>query len=395
MLNQKCIELGSAPNDIRALFAYGLKRKAEIGEDKVFDFSIGNPSVPAPAEVHDCVRRLLEEDPVALHSYTPSPGSWETRVAVAEHLKRHFPIDAKPDQVYITSGASSSLAISFKAVACEGDEVIVPSPYFTEYKTWVEATGASIVEVPCLEPSFQLDVPAIEAAITPKTAAVVVNSPNNPVGAIYTRESLERLADAMRKKEEEFGTKIYLISDEPYRAITYGKEVPFVPAIYARTILCYSYSKTLSLPGERLGFIYVSDLMDNPEETTFAIQGAGRSLGYICCSALWQRVLQECIELPSDVEAYRVNREILTKGLSELGYEFVEPDGAFYLWVKALEPDAKAFSERAKDFELLFCPSDGFGGQGWFRLSYCIARETIENSMPAFAALKKAYDEAK
>lgn len=394
MLNEKMIGLGSAPNDIRALFAYGLARKAEIGEDKVFDFSIGNPSVPAPAEVSATIKRLLdEEDPVALHSYTPSPGRFETRKAVADHLSRHFDIAAKPEQVYITSGASSSLAISFKAVACEGEEVIVPSPYFTEYKTWVEATGASIVEVPCLEPSFQLDVPAIEAAITPRTAAIVVNSPNNPVGAVYTKESLERLAAVLARKEQEFGTSIYLIADEPYRAITYGKEVPFIPTIYARTILCYSFSKTLSLPGERLGFIYVSDLMENPQETTYAIQGAGRSLGYICCSALWQRVLEECIELPTDVEAYRVNREILTKGLSELGYEYVEPDGAFYLWVKALEPDAVAFSNRAKDFELLFCPSDGFGGKGWFRLSYCIARETIENSLPAFAALKKAYDD--
>ncbi len=392
MLNQKMIGLGSAPNGIRSLFAYGMERKAQIGADKVFDYSIGNPSVPAPTEVADCIRRLLDEDPVLLHSYSASPGMMSTRQAVASHISRNFGIDAKPDQVYITHGASSALAISFKAVVCPGEEVIVPTPYFTEYKTWVENAGGTLVEVPCLEPSFQLDVDAIEAAINPKTAAIIVDSPNNPVGAIYTRECLEALAAVLRKKEQEFGTKIYLIADEPYRAITYGKEVPFIPHIYARTIVCYSYSKTLSLPGERLGYIYVSDLMDDVADVTFAVQGAGRSLGYICCSVLWQRVLEECIDLPTDVEAYRVNREILTRGLSELGYEYVEPDGAFYLWVKALEPDAKAFAERAKQFELLVVPSDGFGSEGWFRLSYCIARETIENSMPAFKALKESYE---
>lgn len=395
MLNDRLIGLGSAPNDIRTLFAYGLKRKAEIGEDKVFDFSIGNPSVPAPKEVSDCIRRLMDEDPVALHGYTPSPGALASRQAVADNIKKNFGIDADPAQVYLTHGAAAALAICLSAVACPGDEVIVPTPYFTEYRTWIEQAGATIVEVPCQAPSFQLDIDAIEAAITPKTAAIIVDSPNNPVGTIYSRENLEALAAVLTKKEREFGTKIYLIADEPYRAITYGKEVPYIPLIYPRTLVCYSYSKALSLPGERLGYIYVSNLMDNVEETTYAIHGSGRSLGYICVSALFQRVLQECVDLPSDVEAYRTNREILTKGLSELGYEFVEPDGAFYLWVKALEPDAVAFCNRAKEFEILLCPSDGFGGKGYFRMSYCVARSVIENSMPAFKALKEFYDNEK
>ena len=394
MLNERMIGLGSAPNAIRSLFAYGLQRKAEIGEDKVFDYSIGNPSVPAPPQVAECIKRLMDEDPVALHSYTPSPGSFEARKAVAEHIKRSFGVEADPAQVYLTHGAAAALAICLSAVACPGDEVIVPTPYFTEYKTWIEQAGARIVEVPCQVPSFQLDVEAIEAAITPKTAAIIIDSPNNPVGAVYSRENLEALAAALTRKEAELGTKIYLIADEPYRAITYGAEVPYIPCIYPRTLVCYSFSKALSLPGERLGYLYVSNLMDNVQETTFAVQGSGRALGYICCSALFQRVLIECIDLPSDVEAYRVNREILTQGLSKIGYEFVEPQGAFYLWVKALEDDDVAFAERAKQHELLVCPSSGFGGAGYVRMSYCIARETIERSMPALQALWDSYHQA-
>ena len=391
MLNERMIGLGSAPNAIRSLFAYGIKRKAEIGEDKVFDYSIGNPSVPAPQQVTECIKRLMDEDPVALHSYTPSPGMLEARQAVANHIQREFGVAADPAQVYLTHGAAAALAICLSAVACPGDEVIVPTPYFTEYKTWIEQAGARIVEVPCQVPSFQLDVEAIEAAITPKTAAIIIDSPNNPVGAVYSRENLEALAAALTRKEAELGTKIYLIADEPYRAITYGAEVPYIPCIYPRTLVCYSFSKALSLPGERLGYIYVSNLMDNVQETTFAVQGSGRALGYICCSALFQRVLIECIDLPSDVEAYRVNREILTQGLSKIGYEYVEPQGAFYLWVKALEDDDLAFAQRAKEHELLVCPSSGFGGKGYVRMSYCIARETIENSMPALQELWDSY----
>ena len=391
MLNERMIGLGSAPNDIRSLFAYGLQRKAEIGEENVFDYSIGNPSIPAPVEVQECIERLVKEDPVALHSYSPSPGTAECRAAVANHITKNFGLEANPDQVYITHGASAALAIVFSGICSAGDEVIVPTPYFTEYKTWIETAEAKIVEVPCQVPSFQLDVEAIEAAINEHTAGIVVDSPNNPVGSVYTRENLEALCAMLERKEAELGHPIYIIADEPYRAITYGAEVPYIPLMYKDTIVCYSFSKTLSLPGERLGYIYISNRMDNVQEVTWAIQGAGRALGYICCSVLFQRVLVECIDLPTDVEAYRVNREILTSGLKELGYEYVEPDGAFYLWVKALEPDAKAFAERAKSFEILCCPSDGFGGEGYVRLSYCIARETIERSMPAFKKLMESY----
>lgn len=391
MLNEKMIQLGDEPSAIRSLFAYGMERKKVVGEENVFDYSIGNPSVPAPREVKECITRLLEEDPVALHSYSPAAGLPSARAAVAGHIKRNFGIDATAGQVYLTHGAAAGLAITIAAVTNAGDEVIVPTPFFPEYRTWIEQSQCTLVEVPCAVPSFQLDVAAIEAAITPATSAIIVNSPNNPVGSVYARENLEALAAVLTAKEAELGRPIYLICDEPYRAITYGAEVPYLPCLYARTIVCYSFSKSLSLPGERIGYIYVSDLMDNARETFLAVCGAARALGYICASVLFQRVLEECIDLPSDVESYRANREILTTALSELGYEFVAPDGAFYLWVKALEPNAQAFSDKAKEFELLLVPSDSFGCGGWVRASYCIARETIERSLPAWEQLMKAY----
>lgn len=391
MINERMYALGAEPSAIRELFSYGLARKAEIGADKVFDYSIGNPSVPAPDSVRTTILDLMEEDPVSLHGYTPASGNPAVKQTVADSIRRRYGIDAQPGQIYLTAGAAAGLAISITAITEPGDEVIVISPYFPEYKTWIDAAGCTVVEVPAQVPSFQIDVPAVAAAINDKTSAVIINSPNNPVGAIYTRENLEELAAALTAKEAELGRKIYLISDEPYREITYGKEVPYVPCVYARTIVCYSYSKSLSLPGERIGYIYVSDLMDDAAEVSTAVAGAGRALGYICAPALLQRVIQQCIDEPSDVEAYAANRKLLSEGLAAMGYEFVEPDGAFYLWVKALEDDAQAFSDRAKEFELLLVPSDSFGVGGWVRLSYCIARETIERSMPAFQALMDSY----
>ena len=391
MINERMYALGAEPSAIRELFAYGMARKAEIGAENVFDYSIGNPSVPAPEKVRETILALMEEDPVSLHGYTPASGDPRVRQTVADSIRERYSIDAKPGQIYLTAGAAAGLAITISAITVPGDEVIVISPFFPEYKTWIDNAQCTIVEVPAQVPSFQIDVPAVAAAINEKTSAIIINSPNNPVGAIYTRENLEELAAMLQAKEEEIGRKIYLISDEPYREITYGKEVPYVPCIYARTIVCYSYSKSLSLPGERIGYIYVSDLMDDAAEVSTAVAGAGRALGYICAPVLLQRVIQKCIYEPSDVEAYATNRKILSEGLASMGYEFVEPDGAFYLWVKALEDDAQAFSNRAKEFELLLVPSDSFGVGGWVRLSYCIARDTIERSMPAFQKLIDSY----
>lgn len=391
MINEKMYGLGDEPSAIRELFAYGLARKAEIGAENVFDFSIGNPSVPAPALVRDTLLELLEGDPVALHAYSPAAGLPEAREAVAASIAERYGVRATAAHVYLTAGAAAALAASIAAVTEPGDEVAVIAPYFPEYRTWIEAAGCTIVEVPAAVPAFQPDIEALTAAIGPRTSAVIINTPNNPVGAVYTRESLEALGAMLRAKEAELGRPLYLISDEPYREIAYGAEVPWVPSIYDRTIVCYSYSKALSLPGERIGWVYVSDSAEDGDAVTVAVAGAGRALGYVCAPVLLQRVAARCVNEPSDVAAYAENRALLTEGLSALGYEYVEPDGAFYLWVRALEEDAQAFSDRAKEFELLIVPSDSFGVGGWARLSYCIARDTIERAMPAFAALKASY----
>lgn len=392
MINEKMYGLGDEPSVIRELFAYGLERKAEIGAENVFDYSIGNPSVPAPSLVRETLEELLTLDPVELHAYSPAAGLPAVRQAVADSIVRRYGQQATAAHVYMTAGAAAALAASISAVTHPGDEVVVISPYFPEYRTWIEAAGCTVVEVPALQPSFQPDIEALDAAINERTSAVIINSPNNPVGAVYTRQSLEALAALLGRKEAELDRPLYLISDEPYREITYGVEVPWVPSIYSRTLVCYSYSKALSLPGERIGWVYVSDDAEDGDAVAVAVAGAGRALGYVCAPVMLQRVAARCVDEPSDVEAYAQNRRLLTEGLDALGYEYVEPDGAFYLWVKALEPDANAFSERAKGFELLLVPSDSFGCPGWVRLSYCIARDTIERSMPAFAALKESYD---
>ncbi|WP_281655213.1 pyridoxal phosphate-dependent aminotransferase [Eggerthella sinensis] len=391
MVNERMYKLGSEPSAIRELFAYGMARKAEIGDENVFDFSIGNPSVPAPDAVKQAVLDLMEEPPTELHGYTPASGDPRVRATVADHIRRCYGVDATPGNVYLTAGAAAGLAISIAAISQPGDDVVVISPYFPEYKVFIESAGCTCVEVPAHVPDFQLDIEALDAAIGRKTSAVIINSPNNPVGAVYSRDNLEALAALLERKEAELGRKLYVISDEPYREITYGAEVPYVPCVYPRTIVCYSYSKSLSLPGERIGYLYVSDLMDDASEVSAAVAGAGRALGFICAPALFQRVIERCIDEPSDVEAYAANRTLLTEGLGALGYEFVEPQGAFYLWVRALEPDAQAFSDRAKAHELLLVPSDSFGVPGWVRVSYCIPRETIERSMPAFKQLMEEY----
>lgn len=393
MINDRMLALGNEPSAIRELFAYGLQRKAEIGEENVFDFSLGNPSIPAPDAVRQAIVDALAEPACALHGYTPAQGTPAVRQAVADSIQRRHGFEASPNRIYMTAGAAAGLAICLAAITHPGDEVIVIAPYFPEYKVFIESAGCTCVEVPARTADFQPDVPAIAHAITERTSAVIIDSPNNPTGAVYSREALEELAAALKEKEAQFGTQIYLVSDEPYREIVYGAEVPWVPQIYARTIVCYSYSKSLSLPGERIGWLYASDQMEEPEGDSVyaAICGAGRALGFVCAPALFQRVIERCLDEPSDVEAYAVNRQLLTEGLSELGYEYIEPQGAFYLWVRALEPDAQAFAERAKAHELLLVPSDSFGVKGWVRIGYCVDASVIRNSMPAFKALVEEY----
>lgn len=392
MYNETMYERGNAPSAIRELFAYGMERKAQIGEDKVFDFSIGNPSVPAPDSVAETIRELADMAPAQLHAYSAAQGLESTRAAIAENLNKRFGTHYTADNLYLTMGAAACLSACFTALIKPGDEIIVIAPYFPEYRIWIEFAGGVCVEVPAREDNFQIDLDALEQAITEKTKAVVINTPNNPVGTVYTRETLEGPADVLVQAEQRFGHDIYLISDEPYRELTYGVEVPWVPAIYPNTLVCYSWSKSLSLPGDRIGYVLVPNEVHDSREVYLAVCGAGRSLGYICAPVFFQRVIERCVDEPTNVEAYAVNREILTHALDELGYEYIEPDGAFYLWIKALEPDAQAFSNKAKEHELLLVPSDSFGVDGWVRAGYCIDKSTIEHSIPAFAALKADYE---
>ena len=392
MYNETMYERGNAPSAIRELFAYGMERKAQIGEDKVFDFSIGNPAVPAPDSVAETIRELADMAPAQLHAYSAAQGLESTRTAIAENLNKRFGTHYTADNLYLTMGAAACLSACFTALIEPGDEIIVIAPYFPEYRIWIEFAGGVCVEVPAREDNFQIDLDALEQAITEKTKAVVINTPNNPVGTVYTRETLEGLADVLVQAEQKFDHDIYLISDEPYRELTYGVEVPWVPAIYPNTLVCYSWSKSLSLPGDRIGYVLVPNEVHDSREVYLAVCGAGRSLGYICAPVFFQRVIERCVDEPTNVEAYAVNREILTHALDELGYEYIEPDGAFYLWIKALEPDAQAFSNKAKEHELLLVPSDSFGVGGWVRAGYCIDKSTIEHSIPAFAALKADYE---
>ncbi len=397
MINETMFGYGASKSSIREIAAYGAARKAEIGAENVFDFSLGNPSVPAPAAVAASLVRSAGLPPEQVHGYTAANGTVACREAIASSLTRRFGAEmgerpvADAGDLYVTCGAAASLSITLHAITNPGEEVIVIAPYFPEYRVWIETCGCTCVEVMADADTFQIDAEAVAAAITERTAAIIVDSPNNPVGTVYTRETLQALAAVLERRGQETGHPIYLISDEPYREITYGAEVPWVPGVYERTIVCYSYSKSLSLPGERIGWVLVPPTNPDHDRLLPAIAGAGRTLGFVCAPAIFQQVVVDCVDEPSDVAAYAENRKALTEGLSAAGYEYIEPDGAFYLWVKALEPDANAFFERAKAHELLPVPSDSFGCPGWVRVGYCVSHETIVNSMPAWQALADEY----
>ncbi len=394
MLNEKMMALGKTRSVIRDIFEYGNKRKAEIGAENVFDFSLGNPSVPAPACVNETIRELLAEKPdIYLHGYTSAQGDANTRKAIAEDLNRRFGTAFKADNLYITCGAAASLRITLGAVINQGEEVLTPAPFFPEYRVFAEAAGAVFTPVPCDPDTLQLDLDAFRAAVGPKTKAVILNSPNNPSGVVYSKESIVKLAELLREKEQAYGTVIYLISDEPYRELVFDSalEVPYLTKYYADTIVCYSFSKSLSLPGERIGYILVPDEAAEAGDVYAGVCGAGRALGYVCAPSLLQHVIERCAGQVSDLEAYRKNRDLLYGALTEYGYTCVHPDGAFYLFVKAMEADAGAFCEKARDYELLLVPSDSFGMPGYVRISYCVSEEQIRNSLPAFRALAEAY----
>ena len=385
-------QLGSKRSCIRELFEYGQQKARELGPEHVFDYSLGNPSVPVPAEAGKVIEELVEtEDTLVLHGYTSASGSLDTRAAVADDLNVRYHAGVRPENLFMTCGAAPALVSILRALAIPGAEILLLTPFFPEYVPFSEANGAKPVIVPA-EEGFRLNAQSVERYVTPHTQAIIVNSPNNPSGVVYSRQTLETLAAILRAKEALYGHPIYLISDEPYREIAFhGVEVPWVPQIYKDTIICYSFSKSLSLPGERLGYVLVPKQVTDADAVYAATAGAGRSQGYVNAPSLFQRVAAECCDLTADISVYERNCALLTDALREMGYHVVQPGGAFYLFPRSLEPDDMAFSERAKKFDLLLVPGSGFGALGHFRIAYCVQTEMIERALPRFKALADSY----
>ena len=393
MVSNDMYALGSKRSVIREIFEYAKARGAEIGPENVFDFSIGNPNVPAPDCVKEAILDLMNEaDSTKIHGYTSAQGDYETRRVIADSVNRRFGAAVVPECIYMTVGAAASVTITACALYEEGDEFITFAPYFTEYKVFVKTAGAELIVVPTEKDTFQIDVDALAAAVNPHTKGIIINSPNNPSGVVYSPESIRTLCDLLREKEAEYGHPIFLISDEPYREIVYdGVKVPYLVNEYDDTIICYSYSKALSLPGERIGYILVSPKIRDWQRVYAAVCGAGRALGYVCAPSLMQKVIARCEGQTSDISIYQRNRDLLYNALSEYGYTCVHPDGAFYLFVKAPGGDAYELYERGKQYELLLVPGDDFGAPGYVRVAYCVRTETIERALPAFKRLIESY----
>ncbi len=394
MLNEKNVKLGKVRSSIRELFEYGKKRKAEIGAENVYDFSLGNPSVPAPEEVATALKEIISAcDPVTLHGYTSAQGDYGVRKTLADYTNARFGTSLDADCFYMTCGAAASLTITLNALLNDGDEVICPAPFFPEYRVFTEHAGGKLVAVRSEDGTFKPDFAAIEAALSDRTKAVIINSPNNPSGVVYGEKDIERLVSVIKAHSKRRGSPVYLISDEPYRELVFDSDitVPYIMNYYDRSIVCYSYSKSLSLPGERIGYIAVNNAAPDFTDVYAGICGAGRALGFVCAPNLFQQLVKRVYNVTSDISVYRRNRDRLYGALTELGYRVVKPDGAFYMFVKALEPDAKAFAERAKDYELLLVAGDDFGCEGYVRVAYCVAPEVIERSLPAFGALAESY----
>ena len=392
-LNERMVALGTQRSIIRELFEFGKQRAAEIGAENVFDFSIGNPSVPSPDAVNETAIRLIQEtDPVILHGYTSAQGDAEVRKLLADSVNGRFGTSFGPDNFYVSVGAAAALCCCLNGLCNRDDEVIVFAPYFPEYKVFIEGAGAKMNLIPADTKAFQIDFEAFEAAINEKTKAVIVNSPNNPCGVVYSHETCTRLARILNAKSAKLGHPIYLIADEPYREIVFdGIAVPYLPEYYSNTLVCYSWSKSLSLPGERLGYILVPDEVEEHELVYAAVAGAGRSLGYVNAPGLFQRVCAMCADMTADISIYEANRNLLYDGLRELGFEVVKPDGTFYIFPRTLEEDDIAFCERAKQYDILIVPGTGFGCPGHARISYCVPTERIERSLEAFRKLADSY----
>ncbi len=393
MINPKAYALGANRSCIRDLFEYGRGRAAIVGDENVFDYSLGNPSIPSPPEVNAAIRDILSDtDSLQIHGYTSAVGDLATRKAIAEDLNRRYNAGVRPENLFIGCGAAPELTAVFKALAVPGAEILAIAPYFPEYKPFAEEAGAVFKVVPPDVPGFQIKLEAVEAMLSANTVAIIVNSPNNPAGTVYTRSTLEALAALLGRKAEEYGHPIYIVSDEPYRELCYdGVEAPFLPLIYSNTVVCYSYSKSLSLPGERIGYVYVPDAAQDSAALYAAVAGAARGSGHVCAPSLLQKVVARCAHLRPDLQAYDRNRKALYEGLREMGYEMAKPDGAFYLFIKAPGGDANEFSERAKKKDLLVVPGDGFGCPGYFRICYCVSYDKIIRSLPVFRSLIEEY----
>ena len=391
MINETAYLLGSNRSCIRELFEYGCQRAAVIGRENVYDYSLGNPSIPAPAGVNEAIRAILSDtDSLQVHGYTSAVGDLATRQAIADDLNARYNAGVKPENLFIGCGAAPELVSVFRALAVENAEILAVAPYFPEYKPFAEGAGAKFKVVAPDIPDFQIKLSAVEEALTENTVAIILNSPNNPSGVVYTEETLTALAALLTRKSGEYGHPIYIVADEPYRELTYGGIVaPFIPNIYPDTVVCYSYSKSLSLPGERIGYVYVPQQATDSAALYAAVAGAARACGHVCAPSLWQKVIARCVSLRPDLQAYDRNRKALYEGLTAMGYEMAKPDGAFYLFIKAPGGDANAFSEKAKQKDLLLVPGDGFGCPGYFRICYCVSYEMIQKSLPVFESLIK------
>ncbi len=393
MLSQHYIDMTSQKSAIRELFDYGSRRAKEIGYENVFDYSLGNPSVPTPQAFSDALVDLIQNtDPVALHGYSPSLGIPSVRQAIADSLNRRFDMNFKMEHIFMAVGAAGAIAHAVRAVTVPGDEVITFAPFFPEYYHYVNQTGAVLNVVPADVTSFQINFEAFESMITPKTMAVLINTPNNPSGIVYSTATIDQLAAILSEKSREYGHTIYIISDEPYREIIFqGADSPFVAKHYDNTIICYSFSKSVSLPGERIGYVAVNPACEDAALIIDMCGQISRGIGHNCPPSLIQLAITSVLDTTSDISVYEENKNILYKELTRIGFEIVEPGGTFYMFPKALEADAGAFCERAKQHDLLLVPSDTFGCSGHFRICYCIPTEKVRRSIPVFEALAKEY----
>ena len=393
MIPKKMYELGSKKSTIRSIFEYGRARAKVVGEENIYDFSLGNPNVPTPKFITETMIDILQnEDPCSIHGYTVAQGDPECRELLAKSLNKRFGTNFTGKNLFMTAGAAASITICFKALAEENDEFITFAPYFPEYKCFVESTGAELKVVPAKVDDFQINFPEFENMINKNTKGIIVNSPNNPSGAVYSEETIIKLTNLLREKEKEYGHPIFLIADEPYREVAYNNVViPYLTKYYDNTLVCYSYSKSFSLPGERIGYIVIPDEIIEFNMLSASIGGAARVLTHVNAPALFQKVVARCADMPSDITVYEKNKELLYNGLIEAGFECTNPGGAFYLFPKALEDDEVAFCERAKKYDLLLVPGGDFGCPGYFRASYCISTETIKKSLPLFKKLAEEY----